>query len=107
LSSCRRSSPKASGATQLVQIRPIIAGYRKKQTTRGLLLDYLDGQREQLGWHFESERLWQHFDKLESGQLSLDLASIGNFANDSAAAAGGVPIGGIYCNGSDLRIRIS
>ena len=43
--------------------------------------------------------------KLAEGQLSIDLALIGNYANDVAAAAGGVPIGGIYRNGSDLRIR--
>ena len=30
-----------------------------------------------------------------------------NFANDSAAQAGGVPLGGLYRNGSDIKIRIS
>lgn len=31
----------------------------------------------------------------------------GNYANDAAAAGGGVPIGGIYCNGSILMIRVT
>ena len=43
--------------------------------------------------------------KLAEGQLSIDLALIANYANDVAAAAGGVRIGGIYRNGSELRIR--
>ena len=43
--------------------------------------------------------------KLENGQLFIELALIGDFPNDIAAANGGVPIGGIYRNGSDLRIR--
>jgi hypothetical protein len=43
--------------------------------------------------------------KLEEGQLFIDLALIGDFPGDAAAAAGGVPIGGIYRTGSDLRIR--
>ena len=30
-----------------------------------------------------------------------------NFADDSAAQAGGVPLGGLYRNGSDIKIRIS
>ena len=32
---------------------------------------------------------------------------LGNFANDAAANAGGVPIGGLYRNGSNLYIRVS
>lgn len=31
----------------------------------------------------------------------------GNFANDAAAAAGGVAVGGLYRNGSVLMIRVS
>jgi hypothetical protein len=34
------------------------------------------------------------------------LASLGNFANDAAAAAGGVPVTGVYRNGSVLMIRV-
>ena len=30
-----------------------------------------------------------------------------NFANDAAAAAGGVPLGGLYRNGNVIAIRIS
>lgn len=30
-----------------------------------------------------------------------------NFADDSAAQAGGVPLGGLYRNGSDIKIRIT
>lgn len=30
-----------------------------------------------------------------------------NYANDSAAATGGVPIGGLYRNGSAVQVRVS
>ena len=42
------------------------------------------------------------------GTLSItkgDNSLFGNYANDGAAAAGGVPIGGIYRNGSVLMVR--
>lgn len=35
------------------------------------------------------------------------LSGLGNYADDAAAAAGGVPVNGIYRDGSDLRIRVS
>ena len=39
-----------------------------------------------------------------SGSLSID--NLGNYANDSAAATGGVPVGGVYRNSNVLQIRI-
>lgn len=39
--------------------------------------------------------------------LSVAIASVNNHANDAAAAAGGVPVGGVYRNGSALQIRVS
>jgi hypothetical protein len=44
---------------------------------------------------------------LRDGQLFIDIALIGDFADDGAAAAGGVPIGGIYRGGSALKIRVA
>jgi hypothetical protein len=38
---------------------------------------------------------------------TLNLAGLGNYANDTAAAAGGVAIDGIYRNGSVLQIRVT
>jgi len=35
------------------------------------------------------------------------LANLGNYANDGAASSGGVPIGGMYRNGSALMVRVS
>lgn len=35
------------------------------------------------------------------------LSSLGNYADDTAAAAGGVPVGGVYRNGSALMVRVS
>jgi hypothetical protein len=39
--------------------------------------------------------------------LQVAIASVNNYANDAAAAAGGVPIGGVYRNGSVLQIRVT
>lgn len=36
----------------------------------------------------------------------LSIARLGNFANDAAAAAGGVPVNGLYRNGSVIMIRV-
>jgi hypothetical protein len=35
------------------------------------------------------------------------LYSLGNYASDSAAATGGVPIGGLYRNGSAVMVRVT
>ena len=37
----------------------------------------------------------------------LAVGGLGNYVNDAAAAAGGVPIGGAYRNGSVLMIRVA
>ena len=44
------------------------------------------------------------------GTLSItkaDNSLLGNYANDAAAATDGVPVGGIYRNGSVLMQRVS
>jgi len=38
---------------------------------------------------------------------TLNLAGLGNYANDAAAASSGVAINGIYRNGSVLQIRVT
>lgn len=35
------------------------------------------------------------------------ISSIGDYVDDAAAAAGGVPVGGVYRNGSALMIRVA
>lgn len=48
------------------------------------------------------------FPRLAGSGYYLDtLAAYGNYANDVAAAAGGVPVGGRYRNGSVMMIRVS
>lgn len=37
----------------------------------------------------------------------LKPATLPNYANDSAAATGGVPVGGLYRNGSVVQVRVS
>lgn len=49
--------------------------------------------------------------QVQNGTITpSDLASfatLGNYVNDAAAAVGGVPVGGLYRNGSILMVRIS
>jgi hypothetical protein len=39
-----------------------------------------------------------------NGSITIPLS---NYANDTAAATGGVPIGGLYRNGGDVKVRIT
>jgi len=39
--------------------------------------------------------------------FQIVIGSVGSYANDAAAAAGSVPIGGVYRNGSALQIRVT
>lgn len=42
-----------------------------------------------------------------TGILQIPLANVPQYSSDSAASTGGVPVGGIYRNGSALQIRIA
>lgn len=42
-----------------------------------------------------------------TGCLQIPISKLGNYASDAAAATGGVPINGLYRNGSTLQIRVS
>ena len=37
----------------------------------------------------------------------INFSSLGNYANDAAAAVGGVAVGGLYRNGSVIQIRVT
>ena len=41
------------------------------------------------------------------GAVQITASALGNYANDAAAAAGGVPVNGIYRNGSFLMVRVA
>ena len=41
-----------------------------------------------------------------TGNGGVLIGGLGNYANDAAAAAGGVPINGLYRNGNNIQIRI-
>jgi hypothetical protein len=41
-----------------------------------------------------------------TNKITVDLAFLSNFANDAAAAGGGVPVGGLYRNGSVVQVRV-
>lgn len=44
---------------------------------------------------------------LIANKAGAQIKAYGNYANDAAAATGGVPVNGIYRNGSTLQIRVS
>ena len=50
-------------------------------------------------------QLQKHVSALTPDNLSLK--ALGNYANDAAAATGGVQIGSMYRNGSALMVRVS
>ena len=37
----------------------------------------------------------------------VTVGSLSNYADDTAAAAGGVPVGGLYRNGSAVMVRVA
>lgn len=49
----------------------------------------------------------EQFEINANGTFTLTIASFTNFANDAAAATGGIPIGGLYRNGSVMQIRVT
>ena len=49
--------------------------------------------------------LWKTVMSLPASNIAL--AGLPNFSNDTAAAAGGVKVGGMYRNGSALMVRVS
>lgn len=51
-------------------------------------------------------QFWKFVGALPASNIT-GLAALGNYANDTAAAAGGVPIGGMYRNGSILMVRVA
>lgn len=61
---------------------------------------WLQGQRSDGGGSLYSISL----NPLGGGVL-IGLSGVPNYANDAAAAGGGVPVGGLYRNGSVLMIR--
>lgn len=57
-----------------------------------------------------TERSWgpNNFDKPQGGTpITLTIGDVANYANDAAASAGGVPVGGVYRNGSVIQIRVT
>ncbi len=42
-----------------------------------------------------------------SGRIVIDLNNLISYGSDAGAAAGGVPIGGLYRSGSDIKVRIA
>ena len=57
-------------------------------------------------WNYQ--RAMDDFEISSTGVLRLPgySTSVNNFANDAAAAAGGVPLGGVYHNAGAVRVRI-
>ena len=43
----------------------------------------------------------------QTASVAIGIVNIQDFASDAAAAAGGIPIGGIYRTAGDLKVRIT
>lgn len=46
-------------------------------------------------------------DRITGLEAATEWVSLGNFADDTAALAGGVEIGGLYRTGSILKVRVA
>ena len=46
-------------------------------------------------------------DAIVTPQKTTSFNTLGNYANDAAAQAGGVAIGGMYRNGSVIQVRVA
>jgi hypothetical protein len=58
---------------------------------------------------YRSGSVWTNNEEVKFTESTLVLTSVSeplNFADDSLAAAGGVPLGGLYRNGNTMQIRI-
>lgn len=44
---------------------------------------------------------------IEALQTATNFAALGNYADDTAAAAGGVAVGQLYRTGSAIKVRVS
>lgn len=75
------------------------------------LVNYLEmraaaaGAGVQVGANGSDSNIGITFAPKGSGLVSIPLANLPNYATDSAAATGGVPVGGLYRNGSALQVR--
>lgn len=56
--------------------------------------------------HIQDNALADSFEFREDGIAVLSKYASLNYADDTAAAAGGVPLGGVYQNAGALRVRI-
>lgn len=48
-----------------------------------------------------------HLKPKGNGNVVVDLANLRSYGGDAGAAAGGVPIGGLYRSGNDLKVRLT
>ncbi len=58
---------------------------------------------------YRSGSLWTNNDNVRLAESTMILASVSssyNFANDSAAASGGIPLGGLYHTSGSIKIRL-
>lgn len=73
-------------------------------------LDYVEYNSALSAFNFvqnNSSRLQVGATVVVNTDFLISIASVGNYANDAAAAAAGVPVGGVYRNGSVLQIRVT
>lgn len=52
-------------------------------------------------------RIRSNEDSIATLQTATDWSALGNYADDAAAASGGVAVGELYRNGSVVQVRVS
>lgn len=94
---------KLLGANCTLMVRPTLK-------TKLNDLDNVNTSARQTGsLLYNSGSVWKSTNNVKAADATLILAQVSaslNFADDTAAAAGGVPLGGLYRNGNVIQIRI-
>jgi hypothetical protein len=102
------SGPIAAGGVYLADIYGP-GGSTPRYGYLRLRIDDATGGSEDATWRFGAITNGVHSDMLSVSNTlaAFNIAAFPNFANDAAAAAGGVAIGQLYRNGSVVMIRVA
>jgi len=88
--------------TTLARVRSVINAVNYLDITPGV-----SGQAVQIGVASTEANVGLFLSAKGTGSIIMSPDAVRNYANDAAAASGGVPVGGLYHVAGDVRIRIA
>lgn len=100
--STKISALPAASAAAGTETLPVVQGGATKKMTLAQVLTYVQAA---LASVFATAAQGAKADT--ALQPTTDFSTLGNYVDDAAAAAGSVPVGGLYRNGSVVMVRVS